>query len=204
MHTGTHILVVTANHFTIGDLVAEAVGGFIGVNWHVEYICRLFSTHWQWHRASETRWTARECLSNVIAVDHSGIHVAASTGRRLALICTCTNVDINTITLWAVLYSWKKLWKKNLAKPSYMNIYTFVLQKHFADANTVKVATSSTQSLTCMQEKMFADKIFANESRWGKLVKLVKFFSWQNSSNNTVLDTQQQKIVQTCCKQTIL
>ena len=57
----THILIVTANHFTIGNLVAETVGRFIRVNRHVKYICRLFSTYRQWHwTSSEARWTARE------------------------------------------------------------------------------------------------------------------------------------------------
>ena len=49
MHTygicSTHILVITANHFSIRHLMAKTVGGLVGVNRHVKYICGLLSTH---------------------------------------------------------------------------------------------------------------------------------------------------------------
>lgn len=37
----TYVSVVTADHLTIGDLVAQAVGGLVGVHGHVQHIRRM-------------------------------------------------------------------------------------------------------------------------------------------------------------------
>lgn len=34
----TYIWVITANHFSIGHLMAQAVSRLIGINWHVQHI----------------------------------------------------------------------------------------------------------------------------------------------------------------------
>uniref|UniRef100_A0A6B0UH62 Putative secreted protein n=1 Tax=Ixodes ricinus TaxID=34613 RepID=A0A6B0UH62_IXORI len=35
------VRIVAANHFSIGDLVAEAVGGLVGVHGHIQHVRRM-------------------------------------------------------------------------------------------------------------------------------------------------------------------
>lgn len=39
--TLSYIRVVTTNHLPIGDLVAEAIGGLIGIHRHIQHIRRV-------------------------------------------------------------------------------------------------------------------------------------------------------------------
>ena len=67
----------------------------------------------------------------------------------------------NNNVIMVILYS-QILWDKLFAKSSYLCIIAIFKGENFA--NAVKVAIPAMQSLT--QDKIFRDKIFANESRW--------------------------------------
>lgn len=44
----TYIRIVTANHFAIGHLVAQAISGFVRVNWHIQHIAWVCCSRQAW------------------------------------------------------------------------------------------------------------------------------------------------------------
>jgi len=50
----THIDVVAADHLPERDLVAQAVGGLVGVHWHVHHIRGGTASHSHWRGTGQT------------------------------------------------------------------------------------------------------------------------------------------------------